>query len=143
MPQPAGYSGTPLAKKLSIKEGASVLAIDAPANLPELLDPLPTGATLAAVADDDQAGLRSGDPVLVFGTEAAVLATRLGALREALHPDRAAWICWPKKASKVPTDITEDVIRELALPIGLVDVKVCAVDATWSGLRLVVRKELR
>lgn len=143
MPQPAGYSGTPLAKKLGIKPGATVLAIDAPANLHELLDPLPEDVTLAAVADDDGAGLRTGDPVLVFGTEAAVLATRLGLLREVLHPDRAAWICWPKKASKVPTDITEDVIRELALPIGLVDVKVCAVDATWSGLRLVIRKELR
>jgi hypothetical protein len=143
MPQPAGYSGTPLAKKLGIKAGGTVLAIDAPANLAELLDPLPEDVTLAAVADDDAAGLRAGDPVLVFGTEAAVLATRLGRLREALHPDRAAWICWPKKASKVRTDITEDVIRDLALPIGLVDVKVCAVDATWSGLRIVIRKELR
>lgn len=143
MPQPAGYSGTPLAKKLGIKPGAMVLAIDAPPDLPELLDPLPDDASLAAVLEDDRDGLRTGDPILVFGTEAAVLATRLETLRDALHPDRAAWICWPKKASKVPTDITEDVIRELALPIGLVDVKVCAIDATWSGLRLVIRKELR
>lgn len=143
MPQPAGYSGTPLAKKLGIKAGATVLVIDAPASLPELLDPLPEGADLDGVADDDLDGLRTGDPVLVFGTEAAVLATRIDVLRTALHPDRAAWICWPKRASKVLTDITEDVIRELALPVGLVDVKVCAVDATWSGLRLVIRKELR
>lgn len=143
MPQPAGYSGTPLAKKLGIKAGATVLVIDAPASLPELLDPLPAGADLDGVADDDLDGLRTGDPVLVFGTEAAVLATRIDVLRTALHPDRAAWICWPKRASKVRTDITEDVIRELALPVGLVDVKVCAVDATWSGLRLVIRKELR
>ncbi len=143
MPQPAGYSGTPLAKKLGVKPGAVVLAVDPPDEVGELLAPLPEGATLATAVDEGQATLAGGDPVLVFGTEAAVLAARLTALRDALHPDRAAWICWPKKASKVPTDITEDVIRELALPLGLVDVKVCAVDATWSGLRLVIRKELR
>lgn len=143
MPQHAGYSGTPLAKKLGITPGARVLALDAPAALPELLDPLPDDALLDTITDGDPAQLRTGDPVLVFGTDAAELATRLEALRTALHPDRAAWICWPKKASKVPTDITEDVIRQLALPLGLVDVKVCAVDATWSGLRLVIRKELR
>ncbi len=143
MPQPAGYSGTPLAKKLGIKPGAAVLAVDPPDDLGALLAPLPDGSSLATAGDEQPATLAGGDPVLVFGTEAAVLAARLQTLRQALHPDRAAWICWPKKASKVPTDITEDVIRELALPIGLVDVKVCAVDATWSGLRLVIRKELR
>lgn len=143
MPQPAGYSGTPLTKKLGVKPAATVLAIDPPANLPQLLDPLPDGAALRIASDESEATLASGDPVLAFGTEAAVLAARLTTLRQALHPDRAVWVCWPKKASKVPTDITEDVIRELCLPIGLVDVKVCAVDATWSGLRLVIRKELR
>jgi hypothetical protein len=86
----AGYSGTPLAKKLGIKPGMSVCA-----------------------------------------------------LRAAIGPDAALWVSWPKKAARVPTDVTEDVIRELALPLGLVDVKVCAVDATWSGLKLVIRRELR
>lgn len=143
MPQPAGYSGTPLAKKLGIKPGATVLAVDPPADLPELLDPLPELAVLEVAPDETEPTLAGGDPVLAFGTQAAVLAARLATLRQALHPDRAVWVCWPKKASKVPTDITEDVIRELCLPLGLVDVKVCAVDATWSGLRLVIRKELR
>lgn len=143
MPQSAGYSGTPLAKKLGIKPDALVLAVDPPANLAELLDPLPEHAVLTTAADERESTLATGDPVLIFGTEAAALAARLTTLRKALHPDRAVWVCWPKKASKVATDITEDVIRELCLPIGLVDVKVCAVDATWSGLRLVIRKELR
>ena len=143
MPHPAGYSGTPLAKKLGIKPAAKVLAVDPPADLATLLDPLPEQAELRTAPDETESTLAGGDPVLVFGAEAAVLAARLTTLRQALHPDRAVWVCWPKKASKVPTDITEDVIRELCLPIGLVDVKVCAVDATWSGLRLVIRKELR
>ncbi len=143
MPRSAGYSGTPLSKKLGIKPEATVVAVDPPSNLSVLLDPLPDGAALISAADETASTLAGGDPVLVFGTQATALAARLTTLRRALHPDRAVWVCWPKKASKVPTDITEDVIRELCLPLGLVDVKVCAVDATWSGLRLVIRKELR
>lgn len=143
MPRSAGYSGTALAKKLGIKPGATILAVDPPSNLSVLLDPLPDGAALISAADETESTLAGGDPVLIFGTQATALAGRLTTLRRALHPDRAVWVCWPKKASKVPTDITEDVIRELCLPLGLVDVKVCAVDATWSGLRLVIRKELR
>jgi hypothetical protein len=85
----------------------------------------------------------STDIVHAFATRKATLAQTLGALRVAIRPDGALWVSWPKKAAKVPTDITEDVIRELALPLGLVDVKVCAVDAVWSGLKLVIRKELR
>ena len=83
------------------------------------------------------------DIVQVFTTRRADLAKHLGSLRKKLKPEAAVWVSWPKKASKVPTDITEDTIREIALPLGFVDVKVCAVDETWSGLKRVVRKELR
>jgi hypothetical protein len=83
------------------------------------------------------------DVVLLFTAERRELERRLAALRAAIHPDGSFWVCWPKKASKVPTDITEDVIRDVVLPTGLVDVKVCAVDDTWSGLKIVIRKELR
>ncbi|MDQ8044210.1 MAG: DUF3052 domain-containing protein [Solirubrobacteraceae bacterium] len=143
MTAPAGYSGTPLLKKLGVRPGATVLAIDPPPGFDETLGPLPDGAVLRGVADHTVAALGAGDPVLVFVTERARLEVLVPILREAIAPDRAAWICWPKKASKVPTDITEDVIRAVVLSTGLVDVKVCAVDATWSGLRLVVRNELR
>jgi hypothetical protein len=83
------------------------------------------------------------DLVVCFVTERETLAERLEPLREAIRPAGMAWIAWPKRASKVPTTITEDVVRELALPLGLVDVKVCAIDAVWSGLKLVLRRELR
>jgi hypothetical protein len=143
VPSPVGYSGTPLPKKLGIKPGARVLTIDAPADFATTLGDLPELAEVQALSEPDVASLSTGDPVLCFLLDAAELARLAPMLREALVPDRAAWICWPKKASKVPTDITEDVIREIVLPTGLVDVKVCAVDATWSGLRIVVRKALR
>lgn len=133
----AGYSGTPLSKKLGIKPGMSVCALDAPAGYRDLLAPIPEGVRFVAKAS------ASTDVVHVFATRKATLAEALGALRVAIRPDAALWVSWPKKAAKVPTDITEDVIRELALPLGLVDVKVCAVDAVWSGLKLVIRKELR
>lgn len=133
----AGYSGTPLSKKLGIKPGMSVCALDAPAGYRDLLSPIPEGVRFVAKAS------ASTDIVHAFATRKATLAEALGALRVAIRPDCALWVSWPKKAAKVPTDITEDVIRELALPLGLVDVKVCAVDAVWSGLKLVIRKELR
>ncbi len=139
----SGYSGTPLPKKLGIKPGAIVVTIDAPDGFDAILGPLPDGAHLSRVSTGETEPLTHGNPVLCFVTEASDLAFHLGILREALFPDRAVWICWPKRASKVPTDITEDVIRDLCLPLGLVDVKVCSVDAIWSGLRLVIRKELR
>ena len=133
----AGYSGTPLPKKLGIKEGSSAAWVDAPAEFAGLLDPLP-----ADVSDEPK--LRPGlDVVVAFFTEAAALAERLPALTEAIFPAGGLWVAWPKRASGVPTDITEDVIRDIALPTGLVDNKVCAIDDTWSGLRLVVRKERR
>jgi hypothetical protein len=133
----AGYSGTPLARKLGIKEGSRILPIGAPANYPELLAPLPAGVAFSARAG------KSVDLAHLFVTRRAELRVRLAALRKILKPDAAIWVSWPKKASRVPTDISEDTIRELALPLGLVDVKVCAVTEVWSGLKLVLRRELR
>jgi len=134
---PAGYSGTPLAKKLGIAPGARVLLLGAPEELPQWLAPLPEG-----VAFEKRAG-PGVDLAHVFVTGKPELAKRLDALRRQLRPDAALWVSWPKKASKVPTTVTEDVIREIALPLGFVDVKVCAVSEVWSGLKLVVRKALR
>lgn len=135
--QTPGYSGTALAKKLGIKESACVLLLGAPPDYLSLLAPLPEDVQLVARATSQV------DLVQAFVTERDVLAGHLAALRQALRPDAALWISWPKKASKVPTTVTEDVIRELALPLGWVDIKVCAVSEVWSGLKLVVRKELR
>jgi hypothetical protein len=133
----AGYSNTPLAKKLGIKEGCRVVLIQAPANHRKLLEPLPAAVHFSKAAD------ASADVVHLFATERSELARLLPALRKKLSPDAAVWVSWPKKASKVATDITEDTIREVALPLGFVDIKVCAVTDVWSGLKLVVRKELR
>jgi len=134
---PAGYSGTPLAKKLGIKERHKIHLVGAPANYRALLEPLPPSVKVVAKLD------RSTDVVHLFATERAMLAKSLPALRERLDPRAIVWVSWPKKSSKAPTDIAEDTIRNLALPLGFVDVKVCAVDETWSGLKLVVRKALR
>jgi hypothetical protein len=136
-PAGAGYSGTPLARKLGLRPGAAFHAPNAPSHYAALLDPLPEGARLAARWS---AGV---DFVHLFVDRRADLAAALVRWRERLPSDGTLWISWPKKASKVPTDITEDTVRELALPLGWVDVKVCAVDDVWSGLKLVVRKELR
>jgi hypothetical protein len=133
----AGYSGTPLAKKLSLKDGMRVWFDGIPESVRAEIDSF--GLTLV----DEAAPAKGIDAAHVFVTEKAVLAERLSALRHLIDPAGQLWISWPKKASKVPTDITEDTIRELALPMGWVDVKVCAVDAVWSGLKLVIRKELR
>lgn len=136
-PAPAGYSGTPLATKLGLKPGMTVLLAGAPDGYDETLQPLPDGVRFVARASA-AVGL-----VQAFHTRRSELAADLRRLRQVLAPDAVLWVSWPKKASKVPTDITEDVIRELALPLDWVDVKVCAVDAVWSGLKLVVRKERR
>jgi len=133
----SGYSGTPLAKKLGIKEGFRVHARNAPRGYRKLLSPLPAGVTFAARAG---AGC---DLVHWFETDRGRLARDLPRFMDLIRPDKALWISWPKKSSGVPTTITEDVIREVALPLGLVDVKVCAVDETWSGLKLVIRRENR
>lgn len=133
----AGYSGTPLAAKLGIKTGMSLCAVGAPRDYAAIVKPLPEGVSMVARASRDT------DIVHVFATRAAELGTLLERYRRSLNPDAVVWVSWPKKAAKVQTDITEDTIRALALPLGFVDVKVCAVDETWSGLKLVVRKELR
>jgi len=132
----AGYSGTPLAKKLGFKPGEPLWARGMPASVKKELDRevephylvRPTKALAAAH---------------VFHAQKAKLETDLQALRDKLAPDGMVWVSWPKKAAKMETDITEDVIRAVALPMGFVDVKVCAVDETWSGLKLVIRKSLR
>ncbi len=133
----AGYSGTPLVEKLGIAPGARVAILGAPDGFDATLGELPDGVLVTR-----RLGGRR-DVVLVFVTERAALAGRLDALRAAIAPDGMIWVAWPKKASRMPTDITEDVVREVVLPTGLVDVKVCAIDATWSGLKVVIRKELR
>ena len=133
----AGYSGTPLAKKLGIKPGSQVLLVGAPDDYESLLAPLPPGVVFRAQAGE---GI---DLVQVFVTRRAELEQHLAALRRKLRVDASVWVSWPKKSAKVPTDITEDTIRAVALPLGFVDIKVCAVSEVWSGLKLVVRKELR
>jgi hypothetical protein len=129
----AGYSGKPLAAKLGIKPGTNVVAIGAPANYKRLLGRLPPGSSLSAKAPGH------AQFVHIFVKTRADLAGQLATFRGTIAPNGTLWVSWPKKASGVRSDVTEDVIRELALPVGFVDVKVCAVDETWSGLKLVIR----
>lgn len=131
----AGYSGTPLIKKLGIKDGMRICFKYAPNHYADLLGSLPDGAEMNCTA--------SVDFTHAFYYERANFASELPNLMDAMARDGMIWVSWPKKASKVPTTMTEDVIREVALPMGLVDVKVCAVDEVWSGLKLMIRKELR
>jgi hypothetical protein len=129
-----GYSSTPLAKKLGIKPGSRVVAVgDVPDGYRSWLEPLPDGASIV------QKKRPPLEAVHVFATRRSELARHLVHLRKALVPDGYVWVSWPKKASGVPTNITEDVIREVALPMGFVDIKVCAVSDVWSGLKLVIR----
>jgi len=132
-----GYSGTPLAKKLGITANSRVVAKHAPGDYRQLLEPIPAGAAFGSVVSP------TTDIVHVFTERKAVLKTELALLRSSIKQNGVVWVSWPKKASKRPTDITEDTVRELALPLGFVDVKVCAVSEIWSGLKLVIRKELR
>jgi len=131
-----GYSGTLLPRKLGIGEHASYTVVADPGHVDDLLAPLPAGTSRVDAPAE-------ADVVLCFVTTRAELDAQLAELAAAIHPDRLLWIAWPKRASKVPTDMTEDVIRDIALPLGLVDTKVAAIDATWSGLRLVWRRERR
>jgi len=133
----AGYSGTPLAKKLSLKAGQRAWFEGMPASVRSEIDPEAAGLVVLAAPE------RPIDAAHVFVTERAKLDEAIARLLPLLAPTGHLWVSWPKKASKVPTDITEDVIRDVALPTGLVDVKVCAVDETWSGLKLMIRKENR
>ncbi|MDL5031851.1 DUF3052 domain-containing protein [Pelomonas sp. APW6] len=135
---PAGYSGTPLARKLGLEDGQRLLLLGAPPGyLDTTLVPRPPALTFVETASP------AVDIAHAFLSDAESLAALLRDWRRTLRPDAVVWISWPKKASRVPTTITEDVIREQALPLGWVDVKVCAVDAVWSGLKLVVRQALR
>ncbi|MCF1743815.1 DUF3052 domain-containing protein [Paradevosia shaoguanensis] len=139
---PAGYSGTPLAQKLGLKDGQRVLFLDLPESLGELAE-AKNFAEVRRMGWDGLADARNFDFVHGFTDSRHVLEDAAKPFLGAIRRDGMVWISWPKKASKVPTDITEDVIREVLLPVGLVDVKVAAVDAVWSGLKLVIRKELR
>ena len=130
---PAGYSGTPLAKKLGYKAGFRVFVDGAPDTYRASLDPLPDDVIFLDKIVDDL------DMIHLFTASAKELAAKLKRYWRKLKPAGILWVSWPKNASKVPTDITEDTIRELALPLGLVHVKVCAVDDVWSGLKLVIR----
>lgn len=133
----AGYSGTPLAKKLGYQPGLSVYVAGAPPHYDAMLAPLPD-AVLFRKAPGTSLGLAH-----VFVRERKKLEAALPRLIKAIRPDGAIWVSWPKKSSGEKTDITEDTIRAVALPMGLVDVKVCAVDDVWSALRLVIRKTNR
>lgn len=133
----AGYSGTPLAKKLGFKVSSRVMLLGAPDGYVALLEPLPSGVVFESSAS------RLVDIAQIFVTRKEELARHLGALRKKLKPEAALWVSWPKKASKAPTTVTDDIIRQVALPLGFVDIKVCAVNEVWAGLKLVVRKERR
>jgi len=133
----AGYSGTPLPKKLGIKEDARVALVAAPPEAASLLAPLPSGVVLRSQLRGE------ADVIVFFARRRRELEQRFDALVAKLERDGALWVAWPKRASGVETDMTENVVREVALPTGLVDNKVCAIDETWSGLRLVVRLENR
>ncbi len=131
-----GYSGTPLQKKLGIEAGMSVGVANMPDSFPGLLDPLPAGVELRQLDGPL-------DLAICFDTIGAALVKSFDTARSLVGPAGAIWVAWPKKASKVPTDITEDRLRDLFLPTGWVDIKVCAIDAVWSGLKFVLRRELR
>jgi hypothetical protein len=133
-----GYSGTPLQKKLGIKPGMSIALLNAPANVDTILGELPGGVTTSRRLTGHR------DLVLIFITHQVDLASRLSALTSAIAPNGMIWVAWPKRTSKIDTDMTENVIRDIVLPSsGLVDVKVCAIDHIWSGLKLVIRKTAR
>ena len=132
-----GYSGTPLSKKLGIKPGFRIKTKNAPLNYVELLSPVPADVQISAT-------IRSRiDLWHLFTASVVELSKSLPAAKQQIMQNGMIWVSWPKKTSRVPSQITEDTIRSVALPLGLVDVKVCAVDDTWSGLKLVIRKQDR
>ena len=132
-----GYSGTPLPRKLGIKKGISIFVKNAPANYEELIGPVPDDVVISTRVSRDL------DMIHFFTRSRQELKNHIDTFRHSIKQDGMIWISWPKKASKVPTDITEDTIRKDILPTGLVDVKVCAVNEVWSGLKLVIRKSNR
>lgn len=134
---PSGYSGTILAKKLSLKDGMRTWWDEMPGSVRAEIER--SGLVLVHLLWPEP----PVDAAHIFVTDRADMAADLRRVLPHLAPAGFIWVSWPKKAARLPTDITEDVIREVALPMGLVDIKVCAVDETWSGLKLVIRKELR
>jgi hypothetical protein len=133
----AGYSGTPLPKKLGIKAESRIAFVGAPGDFGETLGELPERVDIRSRARGPL------DVIVFFTTSTSELARRFDGLAAALDPAGALWVAWPKRSSGVETDLTENAVRDVALPKGLVDNKVCAIDDTWSGLRLVIRKENR
>jgi hypothetical protein len=133
----AGYSGTPLARKLGIKEGFTVLGVNLPDNYSELVDPLPEGVEIIVEPKPDV------DLIHFFTNSAGDLLKGLSEYKNLIKQNGTIWVSWYKKAAKMPTEITETQVRNTALDLGLVDVKVCAVDEKWSGLKLVIRVENR
>jgi hypothetical protein len=133
----AGYSGTPLPRKLGIAEASRVAVIGAPDGFDGTLGQLPAGTIVRRQARGRL------DVIVFFTTSRRELERRLAALTRAIHPAGGLWVAWPKRASGIRTDLDENAIRDVALPTGLVDNKVCAIDRTWSGLRLVIRRENR
>jgi hypothetical protein len=133
------YSSTPLPRKLGIGPGDEVALIGAPEGFYDILGELPEVSSLHADLADDA----RYDVIVAFVTERAELEAELPRLRSRMAPTCGLWIAWPKRASRLPTDMTDEVVREVALPTGLVDNKVCAIDQTWSALRLVIRRENR
>ena len=132
-----GYSGRTLVEKLGIKPGYRVLAINAPAHYRDILRPLPHGVSFLSRP------AKHVDLIHMFVSRRSEIAKELPRQRRIMPDSGVLWVSWPKKASGLSTDVTEDVVREVALPLGLVDTKVCAVDDVWSGLKLMVRRELR
>lgn len=133
----AGYSATPLPRKLGVKPQSTLAVVDDPGQFLRLLAPLPDGVEIRTSARG------SADVVVFFTRERRELERRIESLARMVFPDGGVWVCWPKRASKVPTDMTGDAVRAVVLPLGLVDVKVAAIDETWSGLRIVHRRENR
>ena len=133
----AGYSGTPLPQKLGIKPGLTVVTINAPTNYRRLLGTIPDGVTFSDRLKQESSFVHA------FIKKRSELAKRLAVLREKIADTGTVWVSWPKRSSGVLTDVTEDVVRDVALPLEFVDVKVCAIDETWSGLKLMVRRENR
>lgn len=140
---PAGYSGTPLPRKLGIKQGCTVFLVNAPEGFEKLLGDLPRPVTLTRTALPFAPDETAPDILVLFVKSVAELAAGFETAAPALKSDAVLWVAWPKRASGIKTDMTEDRVRDVALPRGMVDNKVCAIDGTWSGLRLVVRKEHR
>lgn len=133
----SGYSGTPLVKKLGIKTGYRVLPINPPGDYLELLAPLPDNVLFL------KRSTQNIDVIHFFTDSQLALQQRISGFQRRIQPDGMIWVSWPKKASGIVTDMNGGVIRDVCLPLGLVDVKICAVDAVWSGLKLVIRKALR